>query len=256
MAYLRDTVFILKNEPFREQDSWVTMYGREQGKMVAVARGVRKWKAKQLGHLEPLAKVDVMIAKGASFDKVAVARVVESMAGQRNKLEALAIQGAVCDLVDKLTHPMGEDQEVYFLLDELRDFFELEGGLSAERGKLVFSVFTLKLLDHLGYAVHVESCVVCRRSIVDRSWFSVEAGGLICEECRRKHSEYYKSIPVSFSAVKLIKYLQNRPLADARLITAPSELFIEVSYFAEVFLQLAPIKVVPKGFEVVGILLK
>lgn len=256
MAYLRDTVFILKNEPFREQDSWITMYGREQGKMVAVARGVRKWRAKQLGHLEPLAKVEVMIAKGASFDKIAVAQVIEPMNGQRDKLEALAIQGAVCDLVDKLTHPMGEDDEVYFLLNELRAFFELEGPLSAERGRLVLSVFTLKLLNHLGYAVHVESCVVCRRSIVDRSWFSVEAGGLICEDCHRRQAEFYKSVSVSFSAVKLIKYLQHRPLADARLITAPSGLFIEVSDFAETFLQLAPLKVKPKGFETVTVLLR
>jgi DNA repair protein RecO len=194
--------------------------------------------------------------EGASFDKIAVAQLVEPMSVQREKLEALVIQGAVTHLVDKLTHPMAPDEQIYFLLEELRAFFSLEGGLSPERGRLVLSIFTLKILEELGYAVHVDSCVVCHRPITDRSWFSVEAGGLIDDVCRQQQTEFRRAIPLSFSALKLIKYLQSRPFIDIRSITAPANLFMEVSYFAEAFLQLAPLKVAPQGFELVSALLR
>jgi len=42
MSYIRDRVIVLKSEPFREHDSWLTCYGKEQGKLIAVARGARR----------------------------------------------------------------------------------------------------------------------------------------------------------------------------------------------------------------------
>src|SRR6516164_59157 len=86
MPYLRDTVYVLRTEPFREHDAWISMYGREHGKLEAVARGFRNAKAKQHGHLEPLTKTEVMIAVGASVDKLAVAHAVGAQTDLRSRL--------------------------------------------------------------------------------------------------------------------------------------------------------------------------
>ncbi len=153
MAYLRDTVFILRSEPYRERDAWITMYGKGHGKLEAVARGVRSWKAKQHGHLEPLTKADVMVAKGASFDKLAVAHAVSAQTDLRGQLGAMAMLGSFADLVDQLTHPGLADADVFHLLDELHTAWrQVVREPSPERTRLLYAAASLRLLGLLGYA--------------------------------------------------------------------------------------------------------
>ena len=103
MSYTRDRAIVLRAEPFREQDIWLTCYGRWSGKFTAVARGARSLKAKQLGHVEALSEVEVMIAKGSAFDKVAVSRLVEPRTHVRRSLSATVLAGAAVDFIDRLT---------------------------------------------------------------------------------------------------------------------------------------------------------
>ncbi len=147
--YLRDTVFILKSEPFREHDSRVTMYGRVHGKMSAVARGSRRMSAKHLGHLEPLTVAEVMIAHGQSFDKLAIARRVTVSSPD---LASLALAGAFSSLVDSLVGFGVPETALFDLLLQTRDVF-VDGGIpTPERARFLYAAATLKLLDILGYA--------------------------------------------------------------------------------------------------------
>lgn len=157
MSYVRDTVFILKNEPFREHDSRVTMYGRVHGKLAAVARGSRRWGAKQGGHLEPFSVAEVMIAHGASFDKLAVARRVQPV---RMHLPSFALCGAFVGLVDAFVHPHVPEAALYDLLIELRAVLADEPVVSADRARFLLAGATLKLLDILGYAPVLEDKIL------------------------------------------------------------------------------------------------
>ncbi len=152
MPYLRDVAYILKSEPYREHDAWVTLYGREHGKLEAVARGVRSWNAKQRGHLEPLTKADVMIAIGASFDKLAVAHADGAQTDLRSGLGAVTMFGAFCDLVDRLTRPGVADPDIFHLLDELAAAWR--GAIrepSPERARFLYAAASMRLLSSLGY---------------------------------------------------------------------------------------------------------
>lgn len=153
MSYIRDRVFILKTAPFREHDVWVSMYGRDHGKLEAVARGVRSWQAKQRGHVEPLTLVDVMVAKGASFDKLAVAHALEAQNDTRNKFGALVTLGSFAHLVDQLTRPGLADPDIFDLLSEFNATWSSSvREPSPERARLLYSTAALRLLRMLGYA--------------------------------------------------------------------------------------------------------
>lgn len=157
MSYLRDTVIILKNEPFREHDAWVTMYGREHGKLIAVARGARRPDAKSIGHLEPLSEVQVMIAKGATFDKLAVASVIHVRPYVREHLSTISIAAAFAHTVDLLTHPGASDEEIFFVFQDLLNLADnRSSSLTLARSQLILSAAYLKLLDCLGYAPTVD----------------------------------------------------------------------------------------------------
>lgn len=206
MSYLRDRVFILKTSPFREHDAWVSMYGREHGKLEAVARGTRRWNAKQLGHLEPLTQADVMIAKGASFDKLAVAHATEAQNAMRQRLGAMVTLGSFAHLVDQLTRPGLADQEIFDLLDEFYSTWNTTvREPSPERARLLYAAAAVRLLNLLGYAPSFERTVV------------------------------------SDEAYKLLQFLPRTSFAVAVSITAPAAVLNEASQSIENILRETPL---------------
>ncbi len=209
MPYLRDRIFVLKNEPFREQDARIVMYGRTHGKLVAVARGMRKMGAKQLGHLEPLSQADVMIAVGQAFDKLAVAQAVSPRLGLRDDLGAMAVLGSLAHLVELLTRPGVADVVIYELLLETADVWRTTERLpSPERGRLVLAAASLRLLDALGEAP---------------AFNEIDLRGLP-------------------DGVKtLLRFMRLRPLRDLLAITAPSVVFIAASAMVETAVERAPL---------------
>lgn len=206
MPYLRDTVFVLKKEPFREQDRRYTMYGREYGLLIAVARGSSSRVSKQAGHLEPLSVSDVMIAKGIAFDKLAVARAqsVTWMSPERLRLAHYAIAGGFAGLTSQLLRPGLSDGRIFDLLVEVCDATShMPLDPSRDRSRVLFSAATLKLLDILGYAPEIP-----------------------------------ETLP-------LVSFMRRSPLLDILRVTAPVDVLSAASAFIEQSLSQAPLREEP-----------
>lgn len=160
MAYLRDRVIVLKREAYRERDRRYTMYGRENGLLIAVARGSSSSSSKQAGHLEPFSESDVMIAKGKFFDSLAVARLHSSPVmnwSSKSGLSCFAIAGAVSDMVIRLTRPGISDVQVFELLQEVQQVLcWLPHEPTSDRARLLLSSVTLRLLGLTGFAPPIE----------------------------------------------------------------------------------------------------
>jgi hypothetical protein len=218
MAYVRDRVIVLKNEAFRDDDAWVVLYGEAFGKMEAVARGVRRWDAKHLGHLEPFSEVEVMIAKGAAFDKVAVAKLRQPWRQLRSHLAGLTVAGAFFSCVETLTRPGMADPDVFRLL---QSFSETLSGrsldFSPERGRLLFASAGLKLLDTLGYAP----------------------------------PEPVSGSPAGQDVARIFRFLRERPFADVLCLTLPIGLLRAVGDCAEAAFEQTPLSRVPHGPETI-----
>ncbi len=212
MAYIRDQVFVLKTAPFREHDVWVSMYGREHGKMEAVARGIRSWRAKQRGHLEPLTLVDVMVAKGVTFDKLAVAHAVSAQTDLRQRLGAMVMIGSFAHLLDSLTRPGISDPELFYLMEELLGAWRSsQREPTPERTRLLYAAAASKLLHILGYG------------------------------------PAHETSRLSDEANKLLAMLPQMPLGLTLSITAPTSVFNEVSAMVEGALEDAPVRDRPHG---------
>ncbi len=250
MAYLRDTAIVLKNEAFREQDAWVTLYGREFGKLVAVARGGRAAKAKQLGHLEPLSTVQVMIAKGQAFDKLAVARATRSTHSIRASLPALTVISAFTDLVAQATHPQAPDEQIFYLLEAL--LLQLEqtpSTISAERATLLYASAVLHLLNLLGYASQLDRCTVCHVALDERAWVVGVAGGLVCDACLQKEPSWRERAQLlQPDHKKLLLFLQKVSFGEVLKISAPVEYFQSVIRAVEELSLVLPLRKKPHGF--------
>ena len=220
--YLRDRVIILKKEPFREQDRRYVMYGREHGLLVAVARGASVPRSKQAGHSEPLCEVEVMIAKGAAFDKLAVSRMLwaPDFFSSKGGLAGVAICGAFADLVIRLTRPGIADDRIFDLLREAIVLFSsLPEAPTPDRARLLHASLMLRLLDLVGFSPDVE-------------------------EGERGH------------IVSLLKFMRFAPLADLLRVTTTRDILNEASAFVEESLKSAPLHEEPHGIRTIQAFLR
>lgn len=257
MAYLRDHALVLKREPFREQDAWVTLYGREFGKLVAVARGARVPRAKQLGHLEPLATIEVMIAKGQAFDKLAVARTVRSNHRLHDSLTGLTVCSAFADLIAQATQPHVPDERIFLLAEEL--VLQLEGvadAISPERASILYASAVLRLLRFLGYSSRLDVCVLCQAPLGDRSWAIGAAGGLVCPKCLIRESSWReRAVLLDPSMRKLLLFLQRVSSAEVLKVSAPPVYFRTVTQAVQELTHVLPLRSAPHGFQTIPLIL-
>ena len=137
---------VLRQRKLGEADKIVTLYTSHQGKLDAVAKGVRRTKSRLAGHLEPLTLGAYLLAEGRELDIVTQADTVEAFPALRDDLERLS-RGLYCaELVERLTPERSEANPVFRLLAETLGYLN-----SAPEYELVARRFELRLLGELGY---------------------------------------------------------------------------------------------------------
>jgi DNA repair protein RecO (recombination protein O) len=209
---------VLKRQNLGEADRIVTLYTPDEGKLRAVAKGVRRPASRLAGHLELFSLSLVQLARGRELDVLTQA---ETRAAFRNVREDLARTSQAyyaLELVDRFTPDRLEHRAVFHQLRELLE--ALDGPAPSP---LALHYFTLHVLAALGYRPQLAQCVLCRAEIVPGpNYFSQPLGGVACVACGPGEPTA-QSIPVN--VLKTLRYLQRTPsLAAVRLAVAPEVL--------------------------------
>ena len=124
MRAYRDDGVVLRTQKLGEADRIITLLTRQNGRVRAVAKGVRRTKSRFGARLEPFTHVDVMIHSGRSLDVIAQAEVIRAygppLAADYPKYTAGA---AMLETAERLT-PVEKEPAI-------RQFLLLIGGLRA-----------------------------------------------------------------------------------------------------------------------------
>jgi DNA repair protein RecO (recombination protein O) len=182
----RDDGVVLRTQKLGEADRIITLLTRQNGRVRAVAKGVRRTKSRFGARLEPFTHVDLLIHQGRSLDVITQAEVIRPygapLAGDYPRYTAGT---AMLETAERFT-PMEEEPA-------LRQFLLLIGGLRAlgETGedarepRLVLDAYLLRSLAVAGYAPAFEECARCGTADTTRlAAFAVAAGGMVCASCR------------------------------------------------------------------------
>lgn len=258
MSYLRDRAVILRSIPFREHDRMIVMFGLSHGLMEAIARGSGLARSKQAGHLTPMSEIEVMIAKGAVYDKLAVARITDHHRGIRSRLGALAFVGPFFDLFERMQKPGIVDEELYALLVEVLEAGEsMPDEPSMERAGLLYAVAALKLLDRVGLAPALTHCASCREEMRYGDFFLIpHTATLTCADCYRViRSANPNAEKIDQETLKLIRFFRKEPIRNVFLLSGHSEQFSRVSSAISCTLKAAPLHREPHGLYTISALL-
>jgi len=218
---LRTEAVVLRHTDWGEADRLLVLFGRETGKLRAVAKGVRKLRSRKAGHLEPFTQVKLLLARGRDFWIVTQAETVDAFLPVREDLVRTAYAAYVIELLDRFTYEEGENRGLYNLLVEtLQRVAHLPDPFPAVR------YYDIRLLDLLGFRPDLNNCVRCQAEIQpEDQFFDAALGGALCPRC----GEAIPSArPVTMRALKVLRHYQRSTFREACRIDLTAGLMQEV----------------------------
>jgi DNA repair protein RecO (recombination protein O) len=176
----KTSAVVLRGRPYGEADRILTLFTTERGKIDAIAKGVRRTKGHLTGRLEYANQVQLGMHRGRHMDVVVSADVEYAHWQNVVQPERFAAANLVTELVDAFCEPDLPLPEIYSLLTgALRAIAESSRPLS------LLPRFCMRMLDALGLAPPVDSCVRCGAAFAGKhAWLDLEQGGFAGEECR------------------------------------------------------------------------
>jgi len=222
---------VLRHTEWGEADRLLWLFSLEEGKIKALAKGVRKIRSRKAGHLEPMTRVKLLLAKGRDMLIVTQADTQDAYLPLREDLAGITYASYVIELLDRFTYEEGENRGLYRLLVET-----LERLAFGEDREVVIRYFEVRLLDLVGFRPQLFRCLGCGEAIVAQDqFFSALEGGVICPSCaKRRGPERDGGLhPISTEALKYLRHFQRSSFAEAKR----AHLSIEVNREIETIVQ-------------------
>jgi DNA repair protein RecO (recombination protein O) len=190
---LRGEAIVLRTYKLGESDLICVLLTRDDGKVRAVAKGVRKTTSRLGARMEVLDHVDVQLARGRS-ELMTVRQVAPlgTARALREDYDRLAASLSVVEVADLATIEHHPDPEFFEMVR--RALVALE---QATDPSVASTAFLLKTLAHDGAAPILDRCATCGED-TELVAFDLMEGGLLCRTCRRGR-------PVSPEAVVLLR---------------------------------------------------
>lgn len=134
------SAIILKRLNFSESDKILTIFTKEQGKLMVIAKGVRRITSRRAPHLEPLNESSLTLHRGKNFEVITEAK---SLSRREFNLKSFGFAFYAVEIIDKLLPDAEPHVEAYELLRSLLSQPELDENRIKE--------FTLRLMWLLGF---------------------------------------------------------------------------------------------------------
>ncbi|NMP23020.1 DNA repair protein RecO [Sulfobacillus harzensis] len=182
MAIYEDQIITLKSRAYRDHDQLLTVFGLNNGKFGAIAKGTRRPKSKLLGQLAPLSQSVATFYHGrSSLDTVTEAELVQGFPHIAEDLERLSWAMVLADVVDQLWPEREPSEDIFTVLLSALD--GLNGGRSPATVGLAAGFHCLSIA---GFQPDWRQCSQCHRPFVSGPIvIQVQHGTLYCPDCRR-----------------------------------------------------------------------
>jgi DNA repair protein RecO (recombination protein O) len=212
---------VLRQRKLGEADRILTLHTPAYGKLDAKAKGVRKTTSRMSGHLQPLSRCMVQLARGRSgLDVIAGCETLESFQALREDLDRLSRALYAAELADRFLAERVESMATYrLLLDTLR---RLQDG----NADTALRYYEMRLLEQSGFRPELERCLGCEQALQpEANYFAPVAGGTYCPSCGAGAAG---SRTLSLNALKVLRLLQRASYNEAGRVTMPPALAQEV----------------------------
>ena len=160
---------------WHETSKIVTFYTKDSGKIKGVAKGAKRAKSK-FSPLEILSRHTIVFYKREDKDLYTLSecQARETFPHIRKDIKKIAYGAYLAELIDAVS--TSEKNEALFdLFSKALHFLERK-----EDSEIIVRAFETRLLDILGFGLHLDSCLICKKELKNNFKFNPGLGGLIC----------------------------------------------------------------------------
>ena len=211
-AYSTEAI-VLRSIRLGEADRVIHLYTRANGRVGAVAKGVRKTLSRVGGRLELLSHVDLVLHRGRSdLETVTGVQLVNSHHETREDYYRFSVGMIGAEAMLRLFPEQEANERAFGAISRFLELLD-ESPHAAVTPTLdpLGLAFQLKLLWLSGYLPHVSGCAECGATEEPLVGYSPKAGGAVCARCAGPA----EALALSGDGVVGITALLARPLADA-----------------------------------------
>lgn len=226
----RCTSIMLRKREVGETDRFYTFYTREQGKVTAIAKGVRKAEAKLASSLETVTLSEIMLARTRGTGRITGAVLEESYPALHQSPVILHAVIRYLVAVDRLVE-LGEKDETLFAL--LKQYVEGAEALathlvSEHQSRLLTEAAYYQLFAHLGYELELTRCAHSGEVLKqgERFFISFEAGGIVKETFAKAVNDRH---PISENAIKTLRLITRARFDQLKKIVLDEKTLDELS---------------------------
>jgi DNA repair protein RecO (recombination protein O) len=212
---------VLSRFELGEADRVLTLLTPHEGKLKAIAKGVRRPRSRLGGALEPFAELHLVLVRARTFDVVSQASVGKAWLSLRERLESTATAWYLGELAERGVEERANAYPVYALLH--RAYQLLDDGMAPGR---VARWFEFGLADALGMRPEVERCVECDRVLEpdeEYRWVPM-LGGTLCSGHLAPPSEQTR---LSLEALKLLRAYRRMDIEAIAALRLPRVVELE-----------------------------
>lgn len=197
-AHYRTKAFIVKKAEEGEADRVFTVFSENFGKLELLAKAERKIASKLRCGLEMFNLSEIEFIQGKKRKTITDAILIDNFKEIKKDLKKTKAAYRTAEAVDELINGQEEDKAIWLLLKEF--FEDLK---SASLPFLAHYCFIWNFLSVLGFSPQLYNCCFCQKRLSPEAlYFSAEAGGLVCCDCKSKLEEKEK---VDAETIKIIR---------------------------------------------------
>ena len=179
MSLYRDKGVVLRTIKLGEADRIVSILTQGNGKVRAVAKGIRRPGSRFGARLEPTTHVALQCYRGRELDVVTQVETIDAFRALREHYGALTHAVSMLEAADQVAQERERNQPLYrMLVGGLRT-------LATAPSPLVAPAFFWKLLSLEGFHPILDDCARCGAADGAFPGFDFGEGGVLCEACAR-----------------------------------------------------------------------
>ena len=222
------TGMLLTAMPVGDYDKRITILTKERGKITAFARGARRPNSQLLAGSNPFAFGEFELFEGKSAYNLSKASISNYFRELTEDLEAVCMGFYFLEFAEYFCQENNDEVEMLKLLYQSLRALESK----SFNNELVRVIFELKAMAVNGEGPSVFSCMHCH-SKDDLHKFSVQRGGIFCDECGRQIPGMYILDDTRYT----LQYIIATDIKKLFSFTVSEEVLAELKQIMKEYLQ-------------------
>jgi len=225
----KDVGFITKRFNFRDTSIITTIYTKKFGKINGLFKGFYTNKKEFSSSLDMYTLNEfVFYPRTSDIWLVSYADIISNYCFLRSDFKKNSAASMITSVVNKATMLQDKNTKVFTLLKKTLD------AIFDYPDKRIVYIFLIKFLTISGFKPEFNLCMSCHGQYENQVFFSVLAGGLLCEKCKNAYPDAHK---ICLETSNTISYIQNKDFSRALRVNPTHKCENEIISILKRFLE-------------------